>query len=247
MFVVGQQYARRKTALQMKEVAYAAAVLQEIFDRAESLICEGMSPRNFRRNVLCWAREAGAVMSAAQINFCRQGYIHPPFGDDVPLQKGEIFTLDMWLSCRGWYADLARPYCVGMPTEDQRRLLQAALSCQECTIQTIFPGKPYLSLVQAVEKEAQKYNCYVLEEACGHGIGRNLHEDPLIAFTHAGQNLFDPIPLGLVVTLEVALSLKKCFLVQDGQGCVRSNNGTTVLYAEAMVALDDNGVHVLGR
>ena len=80
-----------------------------------------------------------------------------------------------------------------------------------------------------------------------HGIGRNLHEDPVIGFTHAGQNLFDPIPCGLVVTLEVALSLQECVLIQDRLGYVRSDNGDTVLYAEAMVALDDEGVRLLGR
>ncbi len=247
MFVVGQEYARRKTSLQIKKVASAASILQEIFDRAEPLICEGMYPEEFRHIVLRWAKEAGAQMSAQQINFCRHGYIHPPTGYESPLQQGEIFTLDMWLSWQGWYADLARPYCVGLPTYDQKRLMQAALACQECTIRTIYPGKPYLSLVQAAQKEAQKYHCYVLENACGHGIGRNLHEDPLIGFTHAGANLFDPIPSGLVVTLEVALSLKECSLIQDEQGYVRSDSGDTVLYAEAMVALDENGTHVLGR
>lgn len=247
MFVVGEQYSRRKTTLQMKKVARAAQILQGLFDRAESLICVGLRPSDFRRIVLGWARQAGAVMYDRQINFCRHGYVHPPLEDDTPLKEGEVFTLDMWMSWQGWYADLARPYCLMSSDPDFQRLYRAALACQERTIQTIHAGKTYLSLVEAVQEEARQYGCYILEDACGHGIGRNLHEEPMISFSYAGKNLFDIIPSGLVITLEVALSLQPCSLVEDPAGYIGSNNGQTVLYAEAMVALGDAGPDVLGR
>lgn len=247
MFVVGEQYSRRKTTLQMRKVARAASILQQLFDRAESLIAVGMYPAEFRRIVTTWAREAGATMSGNQISFCRHGYVHPPVDENTPLRSGEVFTLDMWLSWQGWYADLARPYCLADADLDSQRLLAAALACQERTIQEIKVGKTYLSLVEAVQEEARRYDCYILEDACGHGIGRNLHEEPMISFSYAGKNLFETIPQGLVVTLEVAMSLQPCSLVEDAEGYIGSNNGQTVLYAEAMIALDELGSRVIGR
>ncbi|MGL4524934.1 MAG: M24 family metallopeptidase [Spirochaetia bacterium] len=245
MFVVSQESSTKKGPAEIQKMRESARIVQSIFDDIEPLIIEGAFPDDLRELIVKKARSLGANMSMDQVGFCRHGYVHPPTDENSPLHDDEVFTLDIWLSYGGWYADLARPYLLSACPE-KKRLYNAARACQQKAIETVESGQKFLSLVEAVQQVAQSYGCHILDGACGHGIGNSLHEEPLVSFTYASNNLFDTIPSNLVLTLEVAVSLNPCRLIQDEYGYTRSDTGEVVLYAEAMVAIKENNVELVG-
>lgn len=99
---------------------------------------------------------------------------------DRILKEGDIISLDFGLNYKGFHADMAITLPVGKVDSETQRLITVTEKALEVGIEKIKPGNKIGDISRAIQKyvEAQDFN--VVRELCGHGIGKNLHEDPEI-------------------------------------------------------------------
>ncbi len=122
------------------------------------------------------------------------------------LEKGDIISLDITVSVAGWHGDAAWTCLVGEGTPDCRRLVRAAWNANLAGVKAVRAGGRFGDVGAAIQKAAKKYGCSVIEDYVGHGIGRAMHEDPMV-LNFGRQDTGVRIVPGMVFTVEPILNL----------------------------------------
>jgi len=101
------------------------------------------------------------------------------------LKKGDIVNIDITVIKDGYHGDTSRMFYVGTPSILARRLCEAAYHCLRLGIEQVRPGARLGDIGHAIQTYAEAQGFSVVREYCGHGIGRNFHEEPQVL--HYGQ------------------------------------------------------------
>ena len=106
------------------------------------------------------------------------------------LAEGDIVGVDIGALLNGFYGDAARTYAIGPMNRKASKLMQAGRECLELAIRQARSGNHLGDISSAIERHAKKCGFSVVRDLFGHGIGRSLHEDPLIPnFGEAGAGV----------------------------------------------------------
>ena len=125
---------------------------------------------------------------------------------ELILNENDILTVDIAGKMNGWHGDSAWTYISGQGTPEVRRLLKAAWNATIAGIRAAKAGGRLGDIGEAIEKTAAKYGCSIIANCVGHGIGRDLHEEP--AVLPRGEKGTDrPIVPGMVFTVEPVVTL----------------------------------------
>lgn len=120
---------------------------------------------------------------------------------DKILQSGDIINIDITVIVDGWHGDTSRMYYVGKPSVQARRLVETTYDTMMAGIRAARPGATLGDLGYAMETEALKKGYSVVEDYCGHGIGRVYHSLPnVLNYGIPGEGLH--LQPGLVFTVE---------------------------------------------
>ena len=96
------------------------------------------------------------------------------------LEDGDIVSLDAGLIYKGYHSDAARTHGVGEISEEAKKLIQVTKESFFEGIKNAMPGKYLVDIARGIQKHAENNGFSVVRDLCGHGIGKNLHEDPQI-------------------------------------------------------------------
>jgi methionyl aminopeptidase len=117
------------------------------------------------------------------------------------LKDGDIVSLDLGAIWDGFYGDAARTFAVGTITKEAKRLVDVTRESLNIAIDHAREGNRIGDIGFAVQKFVESYGYSVVREFVGHGIGRNLHEDPQIPnYGKPGQG--PRIKAGMVFAIE---------------------------------------------
>jgi methionyl aminopeptidase len=142
---------------------------------------------------------------------------------DRRLVEGDIISIDVGTCYKKYYGDAAVTLPVGKVSEKARRLLETAEGALRMAIGVIKPDMALKDLSGAIQKHAESRGFSVVRKFVGHGIGREMHEDPQVPnFVGAGSPAGDTrLPAGTVIAIEP--------MVNEGTGNVEVlENGWTV-------------------
>ena len=125
---------------------------------------------------------------------------------DYSLREGDVITVDLAVEVDGWHGDSAWTFAVGEIDEDSRRLLRASWNATMKAISVAKAGVRMGDIGDIISKTAGRYGCSVLDSFVGHGIGRDMHEEPMVLNSgEPGSGV--PIVPGMVITVEPILCL----------------------------------------
>ena len=161
------------------------------------------------------------------------------------LQEGDLVKLDIGASYNGYHGDSAYTYPVGKITEEEQMLLRETKNALFKGIEQVKPGNRIGDISNAIEEHAKKYNLGVVEELCGHGIGKKVHEDPNVlnyGKPHEGPVLKE----GMVIAIEPMLNLgtKKIYMLEDDWTIITADNKKSAHF-EHTVAVTKDGYEIL--
>lgn len=165
--------------------------------------------------------------------------------DNRPLEAGDLITVDLTAERDGWLADAAWTYALSPVGPEIRRLVRASWLATVAGIDAARAGGRFGDIGAAIEAVASRYGCRVLDRFVGHGIGRHVHEDPMVLHTgEAGTGA--PIVPGMVFTIEPILTLGRAdvFTLEDGWSMVTSDQAHCAQF-EHTVAVFGNRTEVL--
>jgi methionyl aminopeptidase len=104
---------------------------------------------------------------------------------DKKLKKGDIINIDVTVIKDGFHGDTSKMFFVGETSIQAKRLAQITHECMLKGIEIVRPGTRLGDIGHAIQRHAEAHGFSVVREYCGHGIGREFHEDPQIL--HYGQ------------------------------------------------------------
>jgi len=125
------------------------------------------------------------------------------------LKNGDIVNLDITVMKNGYHGDTSRMFMIGKPSVRAKRLVEIAYDCLWLGIRQVRPGGYLSDVGKAIQRYALSKKCSVVEEYCGHGIGREFHEDPQVLHYYnpkAEDVLLQP---GMTFTIEPMINAGK--------------------------------------
>lgn len=96
------------------------------------------------------------------------------------LKEGDLFTVDCGVFYEGLYTDAARSMGIGKISNEKEKLIEVAKTTLDEAIKVATPGTRLSKIGETVERIVKKAGFNVIKDLTGHGIGKNLHEDPII-------------------------------------------------------------------
>ena len=161
------------------------------------------------------------------------------------LKDGDIVNFDITLEKNGFIADSSKTYMVGAVEPAARRLVQTTYDAMWQGIRAVRPGARLGDIGHAVERHAKRHGYSVVREYCGHGIGREMHEDPqILHYGRPGTGLV--LREGMVFTIEPMLNQgRRAVMTEDDGWTVVTKDGALSAQFEHTVAVTATGVSVL--
>lgn len=153
------------------------------------------------------------------------------------LAEGDLVKLDVTVELDGFMADAAVTRAVGRVPERARRLVACAEKAFRAGLREARPGRLIRDIGAAVEDEVRKRGFSVVRVLTGHGIGRTIHENPMV------PNWADPgartkITEGLVITIEPILAMGSGESWEDDDGwTIRTTDGSPASHYEHTIVV----------
>ncbi len=162
-----------------------------------------------------------------------------------PLREGDIIGVDIGLNLHGWIGDSCVTYTVGQVDARTQELIDTTRECLEMGIAQARPGNKMGDIGAAIQQHAEARGFSVVREYTGHGVGRNLHEEPTVLHygePRTGRKLMP----GMVFTIEpmINMGVAETHLERDGW-TVRTADGKYSAQFEHALAITEDGPLVL--
>lgn len=162
------------------------------------------------------------------------------------LTEGEIVSIDIVLKLNGYHADATRTYAVGRISPEKQRLIDVTKRCFYNGVEKIRAGARLGDLQHAIQMTAELAGYGVVRAMTGHGIGREMHEDPSIEnYGRAGTGPI--LREGMCLAVEPMITMGDWNVEisrLDGWTC-RTTDGLPAAHYENTVLVTANGAEIL--
>ena len=201
-----------KSAEEVGKMRKAGALLHQVLEELRKLVEPGVTTAYIDQMAEKLIRDAGAIPSSKGYEGF-PGSICASVNDEVvhgfprktPLKEGDLLSIDCTLILDGWQSDSAFSMAVGKADPETERLIRVTEECFWKGLEQARAGNRIGDISHAVQEHAEKNGYGVIRELCGHGIGREMHEDPSVPnFGTAGRGV--RLRPGMVFTIEPMIS-----------------------------------------
>jgi methionyl aminopeptidase len=164
---------------------------------------------------------------------------------DYALREGDVLSVDVGVTLDGYVADSAYTFSVGEITPDAERLLEVGKAALEAGIQQAKAGGKLTDISHAVQRVTEESGFSVVRSLVGHGVGRDMHEDPQIP--NYGQPGRGPtLAPGMTLAIEPMITAgTHQVVVRDDKWTIATADGSLSAHFEHTVAVTDEGPRIL--
>ncbi len=242
-----------RNAAEIAKMRAAGKALIEVFETVEPLVKPGITTLEINAEI------EKKIISLGATAPCK-GYCGYPAAacisvDDVVvhgipslkvLTEGEIVSIDIVLKLNGYHADATRTYAVGRISPEKQRLIDVTKRCFYNGVEKIRAGARLGDLQHAIQMTAELAGYGVVRAMTGHGIGREMHEDPSIEnYGRAGTGPI--LREGMCLAVEPMITMGDWNVEisrLDGWTC-RTTDGLPAAHYENTVLVTANGAEIL--
>lgn len=156
------------------------------------------------------------------------------------LKKGDSLNIDITVIKDGFHGDTSKMFFAGEPTIASERLARISHECMKIGIEMVKPGVRLGDIGHAIQKHAEASNCSIVREYCGHGIGRDFHEDPQVLHYGKPGTGLTLVP-GMTFTIEPMVNAGKRHtrLLPDGWTVVTKDHSLSAQWEHTILVTDD--------
>jgi methionyl aminopeptidase len=163
------------------------------------------------------------------------------------LKEGDIVGVDFGVSLDGWFGDSAKTFAVGQVSPEAQKLLEITEKSLYLGLEQAKVGNHLFDIGHAIQNFVESYGYSVVREFVGHGIGKNLHEDPQVPnFGIRGKGMV--LKPGMVIAIEPMINAGKpeVRVLADGWTAVTADKKLSAHF-EHTVAITEAGTEILTR
>lgn len=242
-----------KSKQEIKLLRASGAILGNVLGRLRAYIAPGVTTKELDTLAITATKKAGATPAflgyrgfpGALCVSINEEVVHGIPKRDRVLRSGDIVTVDMGVEYKGWNTDAAITVPVGEVSAVARDLIAVTQQALTRGIDAITVGKRLGAYGAAVQRFTEKKGYGVVRELVGHGIGKEIHEDPQIP--NYGKSDSGPIVQeGMILALEPMITVggHAVEFLDDGW-TVSTRDGSLAAHFEHTVAIVENGVEIL--
>ncbi|MFA5961635.1 MAG: type I methionyl aminopeptidase [Parcubacteria group bacterium] len=191
--------------------------------------------------------EPGNTFPAAVCTSINNEIVHGIPKKSRIIREGDLVKLDIGMKYKGMITDMARTFPAGKIGSEAQEILDATKKCLDEGIKIIKSGAKLTDYGKAVESCAKAHGFSVVRDLVGHGVGRELHEDPQIPnyLTHMREIVLQE---GMTLALEPMINAGTHYIkiMKDGW-TYATKDGKLSAHFEDTVVVTKNGVEILTR
>jgi methionyl aminopeptidase len=244
-----------KSAAEIEKMRVSGIALRQVHDAVRAVVKPGATTMDLERAALAKIEELGAKAAfkgyhgypAALCTSVNNEVIHGIPNDRGVLKEGDIVSVDCGVIIDGYYSDAAVTHAVGAISPAVQKLLRVTEASLYAAIDKAVVGGRLFDIGNAVQTMCEAEGYGVVREFVGHGIGRNMHEDPQVPnFGDAGKG--PRLKAGMVLAIEPMINAGKpeVKVLEDGWTAV-TVDGSMSAHFEHTVAITKDGPVVLTR
>lgn len=227
-------------------------IMRDALDYLGNQLKAGMTTADVNALADDYIRSRGAIPSC--LGYCgypasvcvsvNEQVVHGIPGERI-IRDGDIVSLDFCAYKNGYHADAARTFLVGDVSEEKRRLVRVTEECFFKAVENLKAGTPLYDIGAAVQKHAESNGYSVVRALVGHGIGKEMHEDPAVPnFGKAGTGV--RLKAGTVLCIEPMINMGgyQVDFLSDGW-TVETRDKKPSAHYENTVVIREDGVEIL--
>ncbi len=242
-----------KTEKEIEYMRESCRIVRETLDFVGRNIKAGMTTKDVDELVYKYITSCGAYPSelgydgypASSCVSVNEVVVHGIPSDRVILD-GDIVSVDITAEKNGYHGDACRTFLIGNVSEEKRRLVKVTEECFFKAIEGLQAGVPLYDIGYKVQTHAEANGYSVVRALTGHGIGREMHEDPVVPnYGRAGTGI--RLKSGMTICIEPMVNAgthKVNFSQADGW-TVTTADGLPSAHYENTVLIKDDGVEIL--
>ncbi len=243
-----------KSKRELEVMRAASRIVAEVLEELRRFCKPGIATRDMDRVAEEKTQAAGAQPAfkgyrgfpRSLCTSINQEVVHGIPGSRV-LEEGDIVGLDFGVLYQGYYGDAAITLPVGNVSEEVRQLLRVTEECLYLGIEQMTPDRHLSDISRAIQTHAETHGYSLVREFGGHGIGRRLHEDPMVLnYVVDGRGI--RLKPGLVLAIEpmVNMGTEQVAILSDGWTVV-TKDGKPSAHFEHTIAITESGPEILTR
>lgn len=164
---------------------------------------------------------------------------------DRIIEDGDIVSVDITAEKNGFNGDAARTFMIGNVSEEKRNLVRVAEECFFKAIEGLKAGTPLYDIGYAVQTHAESHGYGVVRSLVGHGIGREMHEDPSVP-NYGKKGTGMRLKAGMTICIEPMINAGTYKVVFHKDGwTVTTMDGKPSAHYENTVLITEDGVEIL--
>lgn len=242
-----------KTEKEIEYMRESCRIVRETLDFVGRNIKAGMTTKDVDELVYKYITSCGAYPSelgydgypASSCVSVNEVVVHGIPSDRVILD-GDIVSVDITAEKNGYHGDACRTFLIGNVSEEKRRLVKVTEECFFKAIEGLQAGVPLYDIGYKVQTHAEANGYSVVRALTGHGIGREMHEDPAVPnYGRAGTGI--RLKSGMTICIEpmVNAGTHKVNFSQTDGWTVTTADGLPSAHYENTVLIKDDGVEIL--
>lgn len=243
-----------KSAEEIRYMRVAGAIVKDTLDFLREHIRPGVTTAHI--DALCYEylTKRGAKPSclgyegypASICTSVEEEIVHGIPGRRV-LKEGEIITLDLCANINGYHGDAARTFAVGEISPEKKRLIEVCEQSFEKGLAQFREGNRLGDISHAIQEYVERNGYSVVRELVGHGIGREMHEDPNVPnYGTAGKGIRLTCGMALAIEPMINMGRRNVRQLDDGWTIV-TEDGLPSAHYENTVVLTENGAETTTR
>lgn len=241
-----------KSEKDLEIMRIACEITRDTLDYLKSKVRVGITTKELDKLAYDYIRSRGAKPSflgyggfPATICTSINSVVVHGIPDNTVLKDGDIISIDCGAYYKGFHGDAARTYTVGKVSPKVRRLIKVTEQSFFEGIKGLKAGAFVGDISNRVQTYVEKNGYSVVRELVGHGIGHEMHEDPMVPnYGRAGSGI--KLNAGATIAIEPMVNMgdKKVVFLSDGWTC-KTKDDLPAAHYENTVLITENGVEIL--
>lgn len=241
-----------KTDKELELIRIAGKITGDVLKVLEKEIYVGQTTNRLNEIAIQYIRSQGAEPSCLgyegfpyAICASKNDAVVHGFCDDEPLKDGDIISIDVCVNYKGYNGDAARTFAVGNISPEAKKLIDVTKQAFFVGIEDIKEGSKLGHISARIQQHVEAQGLSIVREMAGHGVGKDLHEDPIIP-NYGRYNAGPVLKSGMVLAVEPMVNMGERYVYLDENGwTIRTRDGKYAAHYENTIIICQNGVEII--
>ena len=242
-----------KSKSEIEKMRIAGKITGDALRLIEKHIRPGVSTLELDKIAYDFIKKQGATPSFLNYNgfpgsICaspNSWVVHGIPSKNIVLKEGDIISIDVCVNYKGYNGDAARTFAVGNISPEAKKLIDVTKQAFFVGIEDIKEGSKLGHISARIQQYVEAQGLSIVREMAGHGVGKDLHEDPIIP-NYGRYNAGPVLKSGMVLAVEPMVNMGERYVYLDENGwTIRTRDGKYAAHYENTIIICQNGVEII--